>query len=138
MQGDLSLAEAGELLEVDKSHVMRMERGERNPPLLPRLAAAFSIPEADARASCEACLYLPPDGFTCQACGCAEPFPLPELRRTVRVSFTAPPKGVTLFRVLDVPLGLDEISECRTVEYLLGRALCAGAGWALTGYKYCN
>lgn len=138
MQDGLSLAEAGSLLEVDKSHVMRMERGERNPPLIVNLASAFRIPESDARASCQSCLYLPPDGFTCQACGCAEPFPLAELRRAVRVSFTAPPKGVTLFRLLEVPLGLDEISECRTVEYLLQRALCAGAGWTLTGYKYCN
>lgn len=138
VQGDLSLAEAGTLLEVDKSHVMRMERGERNPPLLGKLASAFSIRELDARASCEACLYLPPDGFTCQSCGCAEPFPVAELRRRVRASFIVPPGDSSRYRVLDIPLGLDEISECKTVEYLLGRALSAGAGWSLTGYKHCN
>lgn len=139
VENKFSLAHVGELLGVHKSHVLRMEKGTRTPPPWGAIASAFEVKEWETKTSCHKCFYLPPEGFTCQNCGCEEPLSLTENVKTVIVSFTAP--GIvnsSTSRNLRIPTGLDEFSEAGTVDYLLERAVQNGFLVDVTGYKYCN
>jgi transcriptional regulator with XRE-family HTH domain len=138
-ENKMSLAAVGLLLGVHKSHVLRMEKGTRGTPPLAAIANAFEVREWEVKASCHKCFYLPPEGFTCQNCGCDEPLSLTENVKTINVVFSAP--GIvnsTTSRNLRIPADLDEYSEAGTVDYLLERAVQGGFLVEVSGYKYCN
>lgn len=65
----LSYRLAGELLGMHGSNVCRAEHGQRKPPTVAELAAAFGITAAEVLTPCAQCAYRPPAGFQCLTCG---------------------------------------------------------------------
>jgi transcriptional regulator with XRE-family HTH domain len=66
---DMTLGEAAARFGLSKSELSRAERGERRPPPVADLAAAFGTTEADVLGTCPQCGYEPPPGFRCLRCG---------------------------------------------------------------------
>jgi transcriptional regulator with XRE-family HTH domain len=69
MERGLSLEQAGKLLGIHKSNVLRTERGERAVLPLSKIAGAFGVTEAEVLEPCPRCRYDPPAGYLCLRCG---------------------------------------------------------------------
>lgn len=139
VENKMSLAAVGELLGVHKSHVLRMEKGTRATPTLRQMSDAFNVRPWEVTASCHVCAYLPPEGYTCQNCGCAEPLSLTENVKTVSVTYLTEATNLNQAertQNLRIPVGLDEWSEAGAVERLIARHVRERMDVEVTGYKY--